>query len=170
MFLSQSQNPESFKGRNFMFVPTPSIPPSQGFGGLIILSGVATIYLAPANPNEIPDPFLSDQVILGLDVDFEQAIQSAPYTLRPPFGSRFLIAQAVPFATVNSRSVSLDPNVILPYATDLTAVDAFSSEGAMIQIDVRVQGKQSQIIALGYHLSLYGHLVDSGVVTGGGVD
>jgi len=50
------------------------------------------------------------------------------------------------------------------------AVDAFSSEGAMIQIDVRVQGKQSQIIALGYHLSLYGHLLDSGVVTGGGVD
>ena len=67
IFLSQSDQPSKFTGRHFMFVPieTPSILPRQRFGGLIILSGVATIHFS-ANPivRRV------DRVILDLDVDF----------------------------------------------------------------------------------------------------
>lgn len=173
IFLSQSDQPSKFTGRHFMFVPieTPSILPRQRFGGLIILSGVATIRFAAAAGN-IPAPYVSDRVILDLDVDFGQAIRSAPYTLPSPlqqFGG-FSIAQAVPFATVNGREVLLNPASLSFYSRDLTAVDAFWSSpgGAMITIEVSVQGKASTIFRLGYHLSLYGHLVvsDSGVVGG----
>ena len=107
-----------------------------------------------------------DRVILDLDVDFRQAIHSAPYTLPSPlqqFGG-FSVAQAVPFATVNGRFAHFPVNI------DSTAVDAFWSGpgGAMIQIRVEVVGNNSSISVLGYHLSLYGHLVvsDSGVVGG----
>ena len=161
IFLSQSDQPSSFTGRHYMFVPieTPSILPSQRFGGLIILSGVATGHF-------------NGRVHLDLDVDFGRAIHSAPYTPPSPlqqFGG-FSIEQHVAFATVNGRRVGLSPEVIDRYAIDSTAVDAFWSShgGPTIQIDVAVVGKTSDIRSLGYHLSLYGHLVvsDSGVVGG----
>ena len=159
--LSQSDQPSMFTGRHYMFVPieTPSILPRQRFGGLIILSGVARINVA-------------GQVILNLDVDFGQAIRSAPYTLPSPlqqFGG-FSIAQHVAFATVNGREVSLNPANLSFYSRDATSVDAFWSShgGPTITIDVAVWGQTSKISRLGYHLSLYGHLVvsDSGVVGG----
>ena len=51
IFLSQSGDPLKFTGRNFMFVPTPSIPPGA-FQGLIILSGVAIIDFAGNSPGD----------------------------------------------------------------------------------------------------------------------
>ena len=174
IFLSQSDQPSMFTGRHYMFVPieTPSILPRQRFGGLIILSGVATINFASPSGSNLPAPGRRDRVILDLDVDFGQAIHSAPYTLPSPlqqFGG-FSIAQHVAFATVNGRDVGLNPAAITFYAVNSTAVEAFWSShgGPTIQIDVAVRGKLSRIFGLGYHLSLYGHLVvsDSGVVGG----
>jgi hypothetical protein len=174
IFLSQSDQPSMFTGRHYMFVPieTPSIPPRQRFGGLIILSGVATISFATPSGGTLPAPGRRDRVILDLDEDLRRAILSAPYTLPSPlqqFGG-FSIEQHVAFATVNGRHVGLNPAEMSVYAIDRTAVDAFWSShgGATIQIDVTVFGKLSNIFGLGYHLSLYGHLVvsDSGVVGG----
>jgi hypothetical protein len=159
IFVSQSNDPIRFFGRHFMFVPIET--PSQRFGGLIILSGVATINFVGDSPTD----WRIDRVILDLDEDFGRAIHSAPYP-PPPFPEqfRFSIAQAVPFATVNARGARLSPQPA--DARDGSAVLDFSSGpgGAMIQIEVAVINPQSVLIRLGYHLSLYGHLEASGLV------
>jgi hypothetical protein len=169
IFLSQSGDPSKFAGRNFMFVPieAPSIPPTDAFRGLIILSGVAIIDFAGNRPGD----WRRDRVILDLDVDVGRAIHLAPYT--PPPALQFVgfsIEQFVPFATVNARLARLLPqHAVNP--NDGTAVDAFWSSpgGAMISIDVAVRNIDSVIHRLGYQLSLYGTLI-ARPVFGGAVE
>jgi hypothetical protein len=162
IFASQSGSPQKFTGQHFMFVPIET----PRYGGLIILSGLASINFA--GDSDRPVDWRFDRVILDLDVDFGKAIRSAPYALSSPLQQfvGFSIAQAVPFATVNARSARLNPTPTL--ADDGTAVRAFWSGpgGATIQIEVGAMGTRTVIHRLGYHLSLYGHLVVSGVVEG----
>ena len=155
IFRSQSEHPNWFHGRHFMFVPieTPSILPRQRLGGLIILSGVVDIGF---NNSFNTEP-LWGQVILNLDEDFGLAIRSAPYTPPPAEQFRFSIAQVVPFATASDCRAERANHGEVVYAF-------WSSPGGpTIQIEVAVTPR-SVIHRLAYHLSLYGHLVASGGV------
>ena len=155
-YYSQSHDPVWFVGRHFMFVPieTPSIPSRQRFGGLIILSGVMTKYFYGDSTTH----WRRDQVTLDLDEDFGRAIHLAPYTPPPAEQFSFSIEQAVPFASLDGREARGHP--------DGTAITGFWSSlgGPTIQIELAVLNSKSGTLRLGYHLSLYGHLVSSGVV------
>ena len=165
--LSQSLNPDSFTARNFMFVPIervtdppttrPGRPPSGPFRGLIILSGVAIIGFAGEGRE-----WRRDLVELDLNEDLGNAIRLAPYTPQPGFIFGFAIEQFVPFATVNSRFTAVATDAQYR-EDDGTAADAFALDvprGAVLNVDVAVTMANSRLERLGYHVSLFGTLVE----------
>jgi len=155
--LTQSDNPDRFTARHWMFVPIervtePPNPPVVPFRGLIILSGVALINFRGNSSN-----WVRDRVTLGINDDLARAIANAPYQPRPGFFFAFVIEQWAPFATVNAR---FNANVA---NNDGTAADAFSldpSFGATLHVDVAVRDTDAEIFRLGYQVSLYGRLLE----------
>jgi hypothetical protein len=166
--LSQSRDSTSFEGRNFMFVPVEpaSITPPRHIsaigGGLIILSGVAIIDFGENNNNIREDTFT-----LEIDQDFTNAINLAPP--RPGLiVTGFVVAKAVPFATVNESrwqtlTLHLEGGQTIPGHLSGTGVIAFSpgGPGPVLQFTARVVNHSSAttIHRVGYHLSLYGTLL-----------